>query len=111
MSKQGKRPTPHRGNVTPKDISDTSKHQQEQIFEKENRPSRHAPGVDEKAEERFRKGEDMLAKGERTLGEGAGPDSSGAVAKPAEQNRPGASTKLGGTPGAPATRSRGRQTD
>jgi hypothetical protein len=37
-------------------------------------------------------------------------DTSGAVARPEEGGKPGASGELGGTPGAPATGSGGRQT-
>ena len=94
------------GNFTPRDLADPSKHQQSQIFEQDNRPERQAPGRE--ARERFESGEDMIAGGEQNLGDAAGPDTSGVVAPPAERNRPGASTKLGGTPGANAMPSGGR---
>ena len=88
------------GNMTPKDLADPSKHQHGQIFERDNRPQRSAPGLNPDAEDRFGKGEDMLARGEPSVGDSVGPDTTGAVAPPAAGNRPGASTKLGGTPSA-----------
>ena len=107
------------GNVTPQDIADPSKHRQTQIFETDNRPSTQPEEAREAAQARFETGEDMLAAGERTLGEPAGPDTTGqraggpdttgAVAPPAETAKPGASTKLGGTPSPLATDSQGRQ--
>ncbi len=107
------------GNVTPQDIADPGKHRQTQVFETDNRPTGQPAGTREAAERRFEKGEDMRAAGERTLGEPAGPDTAGqraggpdttgAVAPPAESAKPGASTKLGGTPSPLATDSQGRQ--
>lgn len=99
---------PHRGNVTPDEIADPSKHQQRQVFETENRPT-FAPG--EKRDAQSGPDEDPKLKGEPTVGRPAGPDTTGAVAHPSEMNQPGASTELGGTPGALATGSRGRQAD
>ena len=98
------------GAFTPQDLADPTKHQQSQIFERENRPQRGAPG-EQDAERAFEAGEDMIGHGEQSVGESPGRDTSGAVAPPAEANRPGASTKLGGTPGANAMRSDGRDTD
>ena len=98
------------GAFTPQDLADPAKHQQSQIFERENRPPR-TRGDEKAADERFEAGEDMLAKGMPTVGDAAGMDTTGAVAPPAARNRPGSSTKLGGTPGANATRSGGRDTD
>jgi hypothetical protein len=107
------------GNLTPQDIADPSKHRQTQIFETDNRPTGQPPEAREAAGRRFETGEDMPAAGERTLGEAAGPDTTGqqaggpdatgAVAPPAELAKPGASTKLGGTPSPLATDSQGRQ--
>lgn len=88
------------GNFTPQELADPSKHQQEQIFEQDNRPQRSAPGVNPEADDKFQRGEDMLARGEASVGNPIGPDTSGAVAPPAARNRPGAATELGGTPGA-----------
>ena len=119
MADQKGTKAPHRGNLTPEELADPSKHRQTQVFETDNRPTGHPPGEDEAAERRFREGEDMRAAGELTLGQAAGPDTtgqraggpdtSGAVAPPAEMNQPGASTKLGGTPSPLATDSQGRQ--
>ena len=47
--------------------------------------------------------------GERSLGQGAGPDTTGAVAQPSQAGKPGASADLGGTPGALASDDTGRQ--
>lgn len=104
MADQGKA-EPHRGNMTPEELADPSKHQQQQIFETENRPPRSGETDSQAAE-----GREELGAVEPTAGQSAGPDTSGAVAHPAELNRPGASTKLGGTPSALATGSGGRQT-
>jgi hypothetical protein len=99
---------PHTGNVTPDDLADPSKHRQQQIFERNDRPSL-PPG--ETAEPGAAAGGDVRGALEPSVGDAFGSDTTGAVAPPAELNRPGASTKLGGTPGAPATGSRGRQAD
>jgi len=95
---------------TPPDLADPAKHRQTQPFENDNRPQRTAPG-NEGTDARFAAGEDMLGKGEQTVGQSPGPDTSGVVAPPAERNRPGASVDLGGTPGATAMPSGGRDTD
>ena len=88
------------GAMTPQETADPGRHRQSQIFERENRPlGSQGPGEDVKPEDL------------RGVGQAPGPDTSGSVARPAEANRPGASTKLGGTPGANAMRSGGRDTD
>ena len=91
---------PRSGKMTPQDQADPSKHQHGQVFERDNRPQRSAPGVNPEADDQFGNGEDMLARGEPSVGDSIGPDTTGAVAPPAARNRPGASTKLGGTPSA-----------
>ena len=101
---------PGSGSFTPQDLADPTKHRHTQIFERENRPQGGSPGGED-ASESFQQGEDMIAGGEQSVGEAPGPDTSGAVAAPAERNRPGASTKLGGTPGANTMPSGGRDTD
>lgn len=103
-------PKSESGAVTPQGLDDPAKHQQTQIFERENRLQGASPDAGG-AQERFQAGEDMLAKGEPTVGDAAGPDTTGAVAPPAVGNRAGSSTKLGGTVGANAIASGGRDTD
>jgi hypothetical protein len=98
----------HTGNVTPDEIADPSKHRQQQIFERNDRLSL-PPG--QAAEPGAAQGGDVQSALEPSVGDAFGSDTTGAVAPPAERNRPGASTKLGGTPGASATGSRGRQAD
>ena len=91
---------PASGAMTPEEAADPGRHRQSQIFERENRPlGTQGPG------------EDVRPDDLRGVGQAPGPDTSGAVARPAEANRPGASTKLGGTPGANAMGSGGRDTD
>ena len=91
---------PASGAMSPRHTADPGRHRQSQIFERENRPlGPQGPGEDVKPEDL------------RGVGQAPGPDTSGAVAKPAEANRPGASTKLGGTPSANAMQSGGRDTD
>lgn len=86
--------------MTPQETADPARHRQTQILEQENRPlGPQGPGEDVKPDDL------------RGAGQAPGPDTSGAVARPAEANRPGASAKLGGTPGANAMRSGGRDTD
>ena len=99
------------GAFTPQDLADPAKHQQSQIFERDNRPPGNSPDAEQGADARFEAGEDMLAKGTPTLGDAAGTDTTGAIAPPAARNRLGSSTKLGGTPGANAMSSGGRDTD
>ncbi len=99
------------GAFTPQDLADPAKHQQSQIFERDNRPPGSSPDVDGRADAHFEAGEDMLAKGTPAVGDAAGTVTTGAVAPPAARNRPGSSTKLGGTPGANAMSSGGRDTD
>lgn len=85
--------------MTPDEIAESSRHPQQRIREADNRPDPNASTSG--------------ARGvtPEPVGDSAGPDTSGAVAKPAAERKPGASSKLGGTPGANATRSSGRQTD
>jgi hypothetical protein len=96
------------GSFKPQDLRDRSKHQQLRIFEEDRSTTGGAVAAHGDAEEGFERGEDMIAHGEATVGGSAGPDTTGAVAPPAERNRPGLATKLGGTPGANATSSGGR---
>jgi hypothetical protein len=102
---------PDGGSFRPQDLADPAKHQQSQIFEQDNRPQLNDPAAKDSAEKRFERDEDMIAQGEQEVGEAPGPDTAGVVAPPAERGRPGASTKLDGTPGALATPSGGRDTD
>jgi hypothetical protein len=91
---------PAPGAMSPPESANPGRHRQSQIFERETRPlAPQGPG------------EDVPPEDLRGVGQAPGPDTSGAVARPAEANRPGASTKLGGTPGANAMQSGGRDTD
>jgi hypothetical protein len=99
------------GAFTPQDLADPAKHQQTQIFERENRPPGTSADEERAAKARFEAGEDMLGSGTPTVGDAAGTDTTGAVAPPAVRSRPGSSSKLGGTPGANAMSSGGRDTD
>ena len=98
----------HTGNVTPEELADPSRHQQAQIFGGETRPQGTGPGAADR-QEAVEAGEDIAGAGNRTVGDSAGPDTTGAVAYPAGMNRPGLATKLGGTPGANAMGSGGRR--
>ncbi len=91
---------PRSGNMTPQDLADPSKHQHGQVFERETRPQRSTSGVNPDADDQCQAGEDMLGGGNAPIGDTVGPDTTGAVAPPAAGNHAGASTKLGGTPGA-----------
>ena len=108
---ENRNPQSKSGSFTPQDLADPAKHQQSQIFERENRPPGTSAHEEDAAAERFEAGVDMLGKGLPTVGDAAGPDTTGAVAPPAVRNRPGSSTKLGGTPGANAMSSSWRDTD
>ena len=96
------------GSFTPQDLRDPSRHQHSRVFEEDHSTTGGASAADGGAEARFESGEDMVAHGEASVGDAPGSDTSGAVAAPAERNRPGLATKLGGTPGANATPSGGR---
>jgi hypothetical protein len=85
---------PHHGKVTPDDVGDPRSHQQYQIFERDSRPRRVAGS----GEDRGSPPPDMPGDENETVGDPAGSDTSRAVAQPAERSRPGAATKLGGTP-------------
>lgn len=76
-----------------------------QIWESEGRPGGREYEHWEQAERELREEVQVAPARPR-----ARKDTSGAVARPTEADHPGASTKLGGTPGAPATGSSGRQT-
>jgi hypothetical protein len=76
------------GNITPEDLADTSQHRQTDV----GGGASAAPG----------------ARPADIIGDSAGSDTSGAVAPLSELNEPGASSKLGGTPGDLATGSSGR---
>ena len=96
---------PHTGNVTPEDLADRSLHRQQQIFETENRTAEeNVAGASNHKTTR-------TSPAAERVGDAAGRDTSGGVARPAEMNNPGASSKLGGTPGANATPSTGRGTN
>ena len=96
---------PHTGNVTPEDLADRSLHRQQQVFETENRtPEENIAGVSNHETTR-------TSPAAEQVGDAAGRDTSRAVARLAEMNQPGASSKLGGTPGANATPSTGRGTN
>jgi hypothetical protein len=96
------------GSFTPQDLRDPSKHQHARIFEEDHSTTGGATSADKASEAPFERGDDMVAYGEASVGESPGPDTTGAVAPPAERNRPGLATKLGGTPGANAMPSGGR---
>ena len=96
------------GSFTPQDMRDPSKHQHSRLFEEDHSTTGGAAAADGRSEAEFERGEDMIAHGEESVGESPGPDTTGAVAPPAERNRPGLSTGLGGTPGANAMPSGGR---
>lgn len=86
--------------LTPSATKDTTNHQQQRVFGTENRANADASI----------EGKDATGtSGEQFVGQGAGPDTSGAVAPPSQTNRPGASVDLDGTPGALAPGSGGRQ--
>jgi len=95
------------GNVTPDELADPTKHQEYQVFEEENRPPPFRPGT---AGSQEKEGKTRDNAGEGIVGHVAARDPSGAVAPPAEANKPGASTHLDGTPSA-LTTSEGRQAD
>jgi hypothetical protein len=86
--------------LTPSATRDTTNHQQDRVFGTENRANASSP-----IEGAERKGE----RGERFIGQGAGSDTTGAVAQPSQTGKPGASIDLDGTPGALAPDSTGRQ--
>lgn len=86
--------------LTPSATRDTTNHQQDRVSGTENRPNASAP-----IEGSERQGK----MGERSVGESAGTDTTGAVAEPSQAGRPGASIDLDGTPGALAPDSTGRQ--
>ncbi len=96
------------GSFTPQDLRDPSKHQHSRIFEENNATTGGAIAADKASEAEFERGEDMVAFGEASVGDSPGTDTTGVVAPPAERNRPGLATKLGGTPGANAMPSGGR---
>ena len=96
------------GSFTPQDLRDPSKHQHSRLFEEDHSTTGGATAAEGESEARFGRGEDMVAYGEESVGESPGPDTTGAVAPPAERNRRGVATVLGGTPGANAMPSGGR---
>jgi hypothetical protein len=92
------------GNMKPEELADPSKHQQFQVFEEENRTPPLRPGTSGAAGDETKAGKIE----EGIVGHVAATDPTGVVVPPAEGNRPGSSTELGGTPSA-LTTSGGRQ--
>ena len=99
---------PKSGAFTPQDLRDPSKHQHSRVFEEDRSTTGGATAAEDDVKARFERGEDMVAYGEESVGEAPGPDTTGGVAPPAERNRPGMATELGGTPGANSMPSGGR---